>query len=170
MHCPAIQAPLAGPIGLQRLFSIFSQFAIGENRHDIHPALGKALPLCRLLPAPGSNPSACLASPAPWAWAHMFSFPQICAAPSTSPCTWPQSWFPAGLRDGSTMGRFQHGCRRGGCLTGWAWEYGSVHPKWLESEGVRQAGCIHGRIFPLFAPCFLTVNLMLRPSVLDWVF
>lgn len=41
MHCPASQAPLAGPIGLQRLFNIFSQFTIGENGHDINPALGK---------------------------------------------------------------------------------------------------------------------------------
>lgn len=36
MHCPASQAPLAGPIGLQRLFSIFSQFTVGETGHERH--------------------------------------------------------------------------------------------------------------------------------------
>lgn len=143
MYCPASQAPSAGPIGLQKLFSIFRQFAFGENRHDIHSALGKALLLCRLLPAPGSNPSACSASPAPWTWAHMFSLPQICAAASTSP--W--SWFPGGLRD---------------------WQHDGQAPAWLQTQGLpdglgtgmclnapqmpgirgSETGRMHGRIFP----------------------
>lgn len=113
VYCPASQAPLARPIGLQNLFSIFNQFAIGENRNDIHPALWKALPLCRLLPVSGSNPSACSASPAPWTWAFMFSVPRISAAASTSP--WPWSWFPGGLRD---------------------WRLDGQAPAWLQTQGL----------------------------------
>lgn len=54
------------------------------------------------------------------------------------------------------------------CLTGWAWGYGSVHPKCLESEGVRQGGCMV--VFFLFASCFQTVNLLLKLSVLSSAF
>jgi len=82
MHCPASQAPLAGPIGLQILFSIFSKFTIGENgRMGMTSTLlwGKTPWLCQQYPAPGSNPSACPASLAPHTSAQVFSSPQMCS-------------------------------------------------------------------------------------------
>lgn len=170
MLCPSSQAPLAGPIGLQRLFSIFSQFATGENGHDINPTLGRtAAALSAVLCSQES--SLCLLSPlAPCTYTQVFSFSQMCAALSSSPQ--PLSWFPASLGDGSVMGRLRHGCRHAVFLTGQLWAYGSSAPK---MPGIRgsQAGKMHpwqGFFLCLFALCFQTVNLLLRPSAFSSVF
>lgn len=83
-------------------------------------SVGSTLPL-GVIPLPARPPQHSVPKP------RWFSFPQMCAAPSTSP--WPQSWFPAGLRDGDVMDKLWHGCRRVVCLSGELWGYGSSVPK-----------------------------------------
>lgn len=125
MHCPASQAPWAGPIGLQRLFSIFSQFAIGENGHDIH---------C-------SRESAASLPTAPCSWEQSLCVLGLSSTLNLSPRVFPSSDMcspkhqPLHLAPELVSSRAQ-GWQQDGQAPAWLQTWGL--PDWLGTGGMAQ--------------------------------